>query len=292
MKLYFTLQVDCEATQKAVADPAGGEETVKALNELLLELGVKATFAVIPKDLQQSGAVYRLLHDTGHEIGLHIHPAEEQNRWPNYLGLCSSCEQRNILRYGKKVFEDVMGFEPQLFTPGFFSANDYTFALLEELGFTHGSVSLPTRRRPEIAAVWNSNRYAYYPHRYNRCTIGDVNFVDIPVTCDTLRRVRADTDPFDLRVESENTAWFSDVIHNALDDQMTIIQKFDQQHVLYIKALTHNVYDYADVHAICRKNLLDIIAAVQEAAKEKELTLVPASTADIAEAFRFEHPLN
>jgi hypothetical protein len=121
---------------------------------------------------------------------------------------------------------------------------------------------------------------------------GDVDFVDIPVTCDPIRRIYADSDPFDLRVESDNAGWFPDLLHNSLNEQMMIRQTATTCHTLYIKGLTHNVYDYADTTAVCRNHLLDIISIVQKEAEERGLILVPASTGEIAEAFRLAHSSN
>ncbi len=43
-----------------------------------------------------------------------------------------------------------MGYRPKHFTPGYASANDYTFPALEALGFTHGLVSMPTQTFPNV----------------------------------------------------------------------------------------------------------------------------------------------
>lgn len=95
-----------------------------------------------------------------------------------------------------------MGYRPKHFTPGYASANDYTFPALEALGFTHGLVSMPTRNLPQCACVWgNSPMDAHYPHRYNRCLVGDVNFVDIPHTIDWESRMWGGAHPQDLRIE-------------------------------------------------------------------------------------------
>jgi hypothetical protein len=61
MEFFFTLQVDCESTQRTIANPG--------LGEILAEAGLKATFVVIPPDLKAHGAIYHELEAQGHEVG-------------------------------------------------------------------------------------------------------------------------------------------------------------------------------------------------------------------------------
>jgi hypothetical protein len=78
-----------------------------------------------------------------------------------------------------------MGERPYCICPGYRSANDFTFGIIEELGSTHGAVSSPTRNMPQLACVRGlSSLDPRYPRRYNRVLEGDIDFVDFPLTID------------------------------------------------------------------------------------------------------------
>ena len=292
-RLYFNLQVDCEASQSSIDDVALGRRAVQGIHDVLTAPNhkrFKATYVVIPKDLQLYGETYRMLENEGHEIGLHLHPKEDG--WEEFLGIYGYEEQMEIFGYGKKIFEDIMGYSPVCFTPGYFSANDHTFPVLEEQGFTHGSVSLPTRDLPNCACVWgNSPKYAHYPHRYNRCLPGNVNFVNIPITCDTASRMWGGDTPLDLRVELVDAKNHYYTIEKAIKQQLKLITEQDPEHICYIKALTHNIFDYNDRNNFRRKTLEIMLDMVQEFADQHSLELIPATTQDIAEAFKVTHAL-
>lgn len=286
-RLYFSLQIDCESTQSSIDDPDLGRRAVLGISDLLLKEGLKATYVVIPKDLQASGSVYKEMHDLGHEVGLHVHPSEEG--WQEFLGVYGYDQQRQILEHGKRIFADIMGYLPHCFTPGYFSANDYTFSALVDAGFTHGSVSLPTRNLPQCACVWgNSPKYAHYAHPYNRCLSGSLDFIDIPVTCDTDSRMWGGTTPQDLRVELVDAKNHYYTMEKSIKDQMN---SADKNHVTYVKALTHNIFDYSDPGNFRRETLLGIISALKELCERYELVLESARTADIASAHRSLHAL-
>lgn len=302
MNLYFNLQVDCESTQSSINNRELGENAVNGISDILLNADCRATYVVIPKDLKGNAGLYRNLANEGHEIGLHIHPKEEG--WSEFLGIYGSKEQGEIINYGKMVFEDVMGFLPRAFTPGYFSANDYTFPILEELGFTCGSVSAPARDLPQCACVWGkSPRYVHYPHRFNRCLEGNVDFVDVPVTCDTESRMWGGYIPLELRVELVDAKNHYYTIEKAINHQLTLItsetgrdgEPYSSEKVaapiLYIKALTHNIFDYSNPDNFRRQTLENMVDMTKELAEKHKLTFTPATTGEIAEAFRKQYPL-
>ncbi len=292
-RIFFNLQVDCEASQRSIDNVELGKRAVEGIHEVLADasrLAYKATYVVIPKDLQAYGEVYRMLEQKGHEIGLHLHPKEDG--WEEFLGIYGYEEQKEIIDYGKIIYEDTLGHSPTCFTPGYFSANDYTFPILEELGFTHGSVSLPTRDLPQCACIWGSSPlYAHYPHRFNRSLQGNVNFVNIPITCDTASRMWGGATPLDLRVELVDAKNHYYTIEKSIKHQLKLAEEQEKDHVCYIKALTHNIFDYSDKKNFRRQTLASILDIVQDLADRYDLELVPATTRDIAEVFRSTHAL-
>lgn len=281
-KILFTLQVDCEATQSSIKDAALGERAARGLGEVLAELAMKATFAVIPSDLRASLKVYRELEAQGHEIGLHLHPAELG--YEEFLGVHGHDEQKRIIGGAADEFADLMGHRPSSFTPGYYSANDCTFQVLEELGFRHGTVSLPTRDLPECACVWGRAPFdAHYPHRYNRCLQGEVDFVEIPPTFDPDSRMWGGAHPQDLRVElvDAKNHWYT--ISKSIQRQINAAALVP---VKYVKATTHNVFAYDDRSNFRRKTLIGIVRALRDIAAQQGMDVLPATTGDIAQRYR------
>jgi peptidoglycan/xylan/chitin deacetylase (PgdA/CDA1 family) len=286
MDIYFTLQVDCESTQRTIDNPALGERAIHGLAEILSQASLKATFVVIPSDLNVHAAVYRELEAQGHEVGLHTHPAEQG--YNEFLGTYGFDDQQRIIGEGADMFADRLGHRPLAFTPGYCSANDHTYSVLETLGFRHGTVSLPTRNLPQCACVWGDSPLdAHYPHRYNRCLTGEVDFVDVPPTLDEQSRMWGGAHPQDLRIElvDAKNHWYT--LHKNVK---RLIAAGEAVPVKYLKATTHNIFDYSDPHDFRRETLLSVIAAARQICEQEGATLVAATTADIAGAYRTRVP--
>jgi hypothetical protein len=287
MQIMFTLQIDCESTQRSINDPELGERAIRGLGEILRETGLKGTFVVVPLDLQVHAPIYRELEAQGHEVGLHVHPAEQG--YAEFLGVYGFDEQMRIVQEGVDVFAQSMSRKPKAFTPGYFSANDHTYPVLEALGFTHGTVSMPTRNLPQCACVWGDSPLGlHYPHRYNRCLTGDVDFVDVPPTVDVESRMWGGAHPQDLRIElvDAKNHWYT--IHKSVKRQL---QAGDRISVKYLKAITHNIFDYSDPRDFRRETLFGVISAARRICEEQECELVPATTADLAAEYRRKIPL-
>jgi peptidoglycan/xylan/chitin deacetylase (PgdA/CDA1 family) len=287
VEVCFSIQVDCEATQRAVNDPALGARAITGLGALFAEHGLRGTFAVIPGDLCAHAALYRALMADGHEVGLHVHPGE--NGHPEYLGLCGPEEQEEILEHGIVTFGEVLGMRPLSFTPGYYSANDYTFPALEALGFRHGTVSLPTRDLPQCASIWGSAPLdAHYPHRYCRSLCGDVDFVEIPPTVDPSTRMWGGAHPLDLRIELVDAKNHRYTLQKAIQ---RLLEAGDRIPVKVLKATTHNVFDFSDPRDFRRETLLGVVQAARELAERAGCRLIPATTAEIAARYRAANPL-
>jgi len=284
--VFFNVQVDCESTQHALRDPGLGERAIRGLGEVFAQTGVKGTFLVIPGDLRAHGAVYRELQAAGHEIGLHVHPADQG--YEEFLGVYSAEDQARIVAEARDAFCAAMDRPPRAIVPGYGSANDHTFPVFEALGFTHGHASFPTRDLPQCACVWGSSpRGCHYPHRYNRCLEGDVDFVDIPPTIDAQSRMWGGRHPQDLRVElvDAKNHWYT--IDKDLKRQ---VDAGEDVATPYIRALTHNVFEYGRPDDFRRETLLGIIQAVRERCEAYGCRMQPATLAEIAEDFRAKVP--
>ncbi len=286
--IYFNIQVDCEATQHSVNDPALGERAIRGLGDIMHETGMKGTFVVIPSDIRVHADIYRELEAAGHEVGLHIHPADQG--YAEFFGVYGFDDQVKILEEGVDAFAQAMGKKPKCFTPGYFSANDHTFPALETVGLTHGAVSLPTRNLPNCACVWGSSPMeAHYPHRFNKSLKGDVDFVNAPVTVDVESRMWGGAHPQDLRVElvDAKNHWYT--IHKNVVRQ---IEAGDAISVKHLKSLTHNTFDYSDADDFRRETLFGIVKAAGNICEDLGCRLVPATTDEIAAEFRKLNPLS
>ncbi len=285
-ELLFNLQIDCESTQHALKDAALGERAIRGLGDILAATETKGTFFVIPGDIETHAVIYRELEKAGHEIGLHIHPAEEGAN--EFLGVQGADEQRRLISQAADRFAQAMGRRPVSFCPGYFSANDFTFGVLEELGFRHGAVSCPTRNLPQCASMWGASPLdPHYAHRYNRALSGDVDFVELPPTLDPDSRMWGGAHPMDLRVElvDAKNHWYT--VDKAVRRQLA-----GKAPVKQIHALTHNVFEYGDRNNFRRETYLGIVQAARQIAGREGLTFQPSTLKEIAGAFRKASPLS
>jgi len=283
-ELLFNLQIDCEATQFAIQNPSLGERAIRGLGEMLAETDTKGTFLVIPGDTAAHAKIYQELEQAGHEIGLHYHP------WiagrSEFLGFESPEDQRQLLQEASDRHAQAMGKRPVAFCPGYGSANDHTYGILEELGFTHGLVSIPTRDLPQCACVWGSSPLdPHYPHRYNKSLEGDVNFVDLPPTIDPQSRMWGGAHPQDLRVELVDAKNHFYTIDKAVQRQLQ-----EQTPLLQIHAITHNIFEFSDPKNFRRETYFGIVEAVKRIAERENLTMRGATLADLAAGYREQFP--
>ncbi|MBI3987476.1 MAG: polysaccharide deacetylase family protein [Lentisphaerae bacterium] len=281
-ELFFTVQVDCEATQHALRDPGLGERAIRGLGDILAKTGTRATFVVIPSDIRVHAAIYQELQTQGHEIGLHLHPADAG--YQEFMGVHSYDEQVRMLTDAMKVFADCMGRKPEAFTPGYASANDHTFPALEAVGLRHGTVSIPTRDLPQCACVWGRSPLDLrYPHRFNRSLNGNVDFVDIPMTVDADSRMWGGAHPQDLRVELVDAKNHYYTMEKAIRRQ---VAAGDMVPVKYLKAITHNTFEYSDPANFRRETLGKMIEAARKLCEKHQCVFTPVTSAELAARYR------
>lgn len=283
-ELLFNLQIDCESTQFALQNPALGERAIRGLGEMLAETQTAGTFQVIPGDIEVHAPIYRELEQAGHEIGLHYHPWSRERS--EFLGFESPETQREVLREAIDRFAQAMGKRPFAFCPGYGSANDHTYGILEELGFTHGLVSIPTRDLPQCACVWGSSPLdPHYPHRHNKSLTGDVDFVDLPPTIDPQSRMWGGAHPQDLRVELVDAKNHFYTLDKAVRRQLSA-----DTPLLQIHAITHNIFEFGDPKNFRRETYYGIVGAAKRIAEREHLAFRGATLADIATLYREKVP--
>lgn len=284
-KLFVNFFIDCEATQPAVNDISLGERSSRGFADVLEAHGLRGTYHVIPSDLEASPAVYRELATRGHEIGLHVHPAADG--YEEFLGVYGSHQQHEILSRAVERFADVMGSSPRTFCPGYGSSNDHTYGVLYDLGFRHGMTGIPTRVLPECASVHaGAPLDIHYANRHNRVLVGDLDFVEIPLTIDPDSRLWGGKHPLDLRVElvDAKNHWYT--IKKAVDRQVA-----GRVPVKVVRGLTHNTFDYSDPRDFRRQTLNQMIHHIRSIAAAAGLDWVAGTADQIAETYRASVPV-
>ncbi|MFA5865675.1 MAG: polysaccharide deacetylase family protein [Phycisphaerae bacterium] len=282
---YLVVGADCEATQHAIRDPALGERAVRGLAQITAKENLKMTYFVIPTDLEASPAVYRELAAAGHEVSLHLHPADLG--YEEFLGIYGPDDQHKILAEAADRFAQVMGYRSKGLCIGYASGNDYTYPVVAELGFRHGMLSIPTRILPECASVWAGAPLGmHYVNPYNRILPGWLDVVNIPCTLDPESRLWGGKHPQDLRVElvDAKNHWYTTA--KAVDRQLT-----ENTAVKYISACTHNIFHYDDPNNFRRQTLEKMIRHVRDIVGKKGGQIVGVTQQQLAAIFRKTVPI-
>jgi len=278
--IHISWTIDCEATQTGFNDAGAGKRAVRAFVNIVAEAGFKTTLFVMPADLEAYPSLLKELHGMGCEIGLHYHPQEEG--YNDFCGAFSASEQRQM--YGNAIvrFEDALGLSPTTFRTGSCSANDATFPVSAELGFTSCSHSMPGRRMRNLRANWeDAPRYVHYTHPANRLLEGGLDLIEVPVTTDPDSMLWSGQHPQDLRVEL-----FDAKNHRYMIDKMLHREKLREHPVRSIVTLTHNTFYYDDEADFRTVTLREMIVAFRDLAEFHQVNLIPATISEVASAYR------
>lgn len=289
-KLYFCITMDCEriAAESPTGGPADWEFSEKAIRgfwEILAVEGQRATFFIVPAAAARHRELWRDVAGGGCELGLHVHPQSLGDRSrTEHLGAYGREEQFAILRQARDRWQDALGRAPRAFRPGMFSADDATFGVLADLGFTHGSVSAPQWVAPHWQVDWGRTcPWVHRAHRDSRLLRGDLDFVEAPATQDPSRIWQAEgrmSLPTALWVETGDDAGHGLTIRSALDAMLAA-----DPPLLSLVALTHNNVDYFSPDSPQIAALRGMIHHARQAADERGLQLTPATLGKIREAF-------
>lgn len=280
------VKADCEATQHAVKDVALGERATRGFLEVVENAELLATLFVIPTDLEASGSIYQRAAKNGHEVALHVHPADQG--YQEFLGVYGFEEQCKIIDEAAGRFAQVMGYRPASICIGYHSANDYTYPALVELGFRQGNNSSPGRILPECAAVWaGAPADIHYANAHNRLIPGTSDHVDIPCTNDPDSRMWGGKQPQDLRVElvDAKNHWYT--IAKSVKRQLG-----EEVSVPYLLIGTHNTYDYSDPKNFRRQTLEKMIEHTHAIVEKNGANVKAATIESTAAEFRKREPLS
>lgn len=284
--LHFSLFVDCEATQQSIRDPDLGKRADTGIAELLEARHLRGTFHVLPGDAEANAPLYRDLKSRGHEIGLHVHPAEQG--YGEFFGIYGPDEQHAILREARQRAEDALGFAVGSLCIGYGSTNDHSYRVFHEQGFRHGMTSIPTRILPECASVHAGAPLGmHYANPHNRVLPGNLDYVEVPVTVDPESRMWGGKHPQDLRIELVDAKNHFYTMKKSIDRQLA-----EKPPVIYLLAITHNVFDYSNPHDFRRLTLNGVLDHAQRLASQYQLQLTATTIGELAGLYRQAVPLS
>ena len=176
-----------------------------------------------------------------------------------------------------------MGYSPLAFRPGNFSANDETFAVIREVGFTHGSVSQPERSINGYKAVWKgASRNVHKAHSAFRLIEGDLDFVEVPVTVAVEMDTAGNwTGTGDIRLEYTSLESLDAAVCNEIKRQTD--EKASFKHLCFF---THNFVAYSDDTNDSRGKLLaDLAKKLPEIADKNGFAIKGATIRSVRNAF-------
>lgn len=285
-RLFVTWTMDCEPIDAEVCtggpeDWALSERAMRGYVDALADRGHRATLFVIPRTAEVQADVLADLREAGAEIGMHMHPQTTDYGVDAHLGALPADRQRDLLESGRDRIAAALGEAPRAFRPGCFSASDDTFAILADLGFTHGSVSLPGRWLPDFAARWtDAVPFAHWAAAEDRLSEGALPFLEMPTAVD-LREVAGPKteagDATQLRLERPGIEdWGPDLIRRHLRAQID-----EDWWLKSLVVMTHNTREYGDPDEPARQALEAVADAIEAAADEAGLKVVPATLAEV-----------
>jgi len=292
--LHVCMTMDVERIE--AFSPTGGPpdwafaaRSVQSYCNVLAGRGMSATLFVVPDTAVEQGALLRqIAEDTGTELGLHMHPQCWKDHHLrvvdyDYFGGYSGAGQLEILSEALVQVEDLLGDRPRAFRAGNFSANDETFRILGELGFTHGSVSQPGRSAPQYRACWaDADPDVHFAHDAFRLVAGDLDFVEVPLTSD---RERTDhwTGVGDVRVEGATPVEIAKAVRQEVGRQVG-----NDVPVKHVCLLTHNFVNYWSDQAEERGRLgvlTEALDLIDEIADDLGLAVRGSTIGDVRDAF-------
>jgi peptidoglycan/xylan/chitin deacetylase (PgdA/CDA1 family) len=278
--VYINWSLDCEASQRGFDNVEFGKRSVRGFCDLVAEGGFRATLFVLPGDTRAYPKLLRQLAGEGVEVGLHVHPQEQG--YADFCGAYTADEQREMYSDAIRQFADALGFVPRTFRAGSCSANDASFPLLADLGFTSCSNSMPGRRMTALKSNWvGAPAFPHFAHAANRLLEGELDLVEIPVTTDPDSMLWSGGHPQDLRVEL-----FDAKNHRFLIDKVLAREKARRQPIWAIVGLSHNIFEFGDRSDFRAQTLIQMLADCRALADRHAITLRAATMDEIANAYR------
>ena len=287
MDIYYNYSIDCELPPDGVfGGPANwqvAEKSTRGFIDAMAKLGVLegATLFVYPDVAKKQATLFRELADQHIEIALHLHGKRysriSNNKW---MGEMTYQEQKAAIQAAKADLEEVTQQPCLGYRACYASANDDTFPILEELGFTWSSTSASGSYKPAVYACWSGGwPFPYHPSRVNKLIPGHLSIYEIPLTRGLRTFFMDDPErPMDMRVEKpieirgENFESFSQIIV----ENITEMEKRNQP-IRVIIGASHNTNLYGDPLSLAFQNLEGATRLAKEKTLDAGHSFVPAS---------------
>jgi len=293
-QLFFAYAIDCQTPRK----PGGGpdqtwevaELAVRGIVELFAERGLigALTLCSEPEVARTQTALFREMTDAGASHALHFQVrgyrpagASEDYDWERPLSFYEYDEQKAVLSIAKDEWEQALGLSAETYGACCAMANDYTFPILDELGFRQSYCSVPGRYNPRHGQRWwGAFPYSHHTSSKSRLVSGELQVYEVPMT----RTLQSEPGPEagtwfvrDPRPEAEMPLErIVEIAESNLQDML-----LRDHPLLYVYALTHNTWDVGARGTPRRAALEATIEAAQLLAEQHGLELVPATLKDI-----------
>ncbi len=189
--ICFTMDVERIRAQSPGGGPESwdvSERSIRSYSNLLNEQQYPVTYFLVPEAAEYHAELFRALQQRKNECGMHFHVESWRENYCNpsqfkALGGYPGVQQHEMLGAARDQVQVALGIKPTAFRGGYFSANNATYTVLTDLGFTCGSTSLPGRRLPQRNAYWiGKRRDVHAVDAENRLRAGDLPFVDVPLS--------------------------------------------------------------------------------------------------------------
>lgn len=289
-EIFVLATMDCEPVRAEVPEdlreisrsgPAGRGESERAIRgyvEILSSYDMPVTLLVHPEVADYHTELLLDYERSGHCLGLHLHPYKlAGGGYRCDLGAYPAEEQRRMINAACRRWQEIIGRHPRFFRAGYFSANDMTFGVLEDLGFQGGSVSIPGRILQAHQSVWaGAADYPHFADRAFRLCPGRSTFIEIPVSVDYRRPVVRGAAgeigfewPYVASLEYDSAAVVADILERFFEDKPAF--------PVFVMDV-HNDQPFEDPDHPCSRNLrliLDTLwaRAPEHATELKALTL-------------------
>ena len=286
--LYVLLTMDCETAKQEVTphgtrmsasgpwDYEESDRSIRGYASIAESYGLPVTLIAHAEVAVGNRDLLLELQSRGHCLGLHLHPYKFAGQgYLEDLGAYSAEEQREMLSAAAGLWDRALGQRPLYFRAGYFSGNDSTFRVLQELGFRGGSLSNPGRVLPEHHSVWAGAED--YPHRANldfRQRAGTSSFIEVPVSVDYQRPVQIGA------AGEQGYEWPyvpAPYDHQAVVEDVLERTRVDAPRYGTLVLDTHNDQDYLDPDYFATVNLRLILDTVFSLCEDMNLQPVGAT---------------
>jgi peptidoglycan/xylan/chitin deacetylase (PgdA/CDA1 family) len=253
------------------------QRSIEGYFQTAKQYGFPVTLFVHPEVAENNKDLLYNLRAEGTCLGLHLHPYKfDKGQYLQDLGAYSKNDQKKILIEAKTVWVEALDQTPLYFRAGYFSANDNTFRILQELDFKGGSLSCPGRVLTSHYSVWSgAEAYPHRAHLHFRQCKGDSRFIEVPISVDFSRVIAAN------HTGQKGYEWLyiPANIYNHKAIVENLVKRFIHDSPKYpvIVTGTHNDEDYTNPENYARKKLEEIFQSLISLCTEHNFDLVGCS---------------